>query len=92
MFELEAENIFSPSVTVKVLKENKEVQVMQQTPTGRTVMATGLPVRNESGEIIRVISFSTDLTEIQHLKEDFEELQTRMEQYQTEIHNCEERT
>ncbi|MDN4075468.1 sigma-54 interaction domain-containing protein [Fictibacillus terranigra] len=85
VFELEAENTFSPSVTVKVLKENKEVQVMQQTPTGRTVMATGLPVRNESGEIIRVISFSTDLTEIQHLKEDFEELQTRMEQYQTEI-------
>lgn len=85
VYELEAANIFSPSVTIKVLKERKEVQVMQRTSTGRTVMATGFPVYNLSGEIIRVISFSHDLTEIQDLKEDYEELRTKMERYQSEL-------
>ncbi|WP_408008208.1 sigma-54 interaction domain-containing protein [Pseudalkalibacillus sp. A8] len=91
VYELEAENIFSPSVTKKVLTERKEVQVMQHTPTGRTVMATGFPVCNDFGEIIRVISFSYDLTEIQCLKEDYEELRTRMERYQSEIQELRER-
>src|SRR5579875_3142259 len=70
VFELEKNKIFSPSVTVKVLKDRKEVQLMQHTTTGRTVMATGIPVFDELGEIIRVISFSHDLTEIQNLKEE----------------------
>ncbi|WP_257349979.1 sigma-54 interaction domain-containing protein [Pseudalkalibacillus decolorationis] len=85
VIELEAENVLSPSVTIMVLKERKEVQVMQHTSTGRSVMATGIPVYDEAGEIIRVISFSHDLTELQHLKEDYEELRTTMERYQSEI-------
>ncbi|MFL0365837.1 sigma-54 interaction domain-containing protein [Pseudobacillus sp. 179-B 2D1 NHS] len=83
--ELEQRNIFSPSVTKKVLAEKKEVQLMQYTSTGRVVMATALPVCNDEGEIIRVISFSHDLTEIQQLKEDYEELRTKMAYYQSEI-------
>ncbi|MFP3472068.1 hypothetical protein R0J90_18635, partial [Micrococcus sp. SIMBA_144] len=56
--ELEEDGIFSPSITRRVLAEKKDVQIMQKTPTGRVVMATGLPVYDESGTIIRVISFS----------------------------------
>jgi PAS domain S-box-containing protein len=89
--ELEAENVFSPSVTKKVLEERKEVQVMQYTATERSVMATGIPVFDEAGEIIRVISFSHDLTELQHLKEDYEELRTTMERYQSEIQELREK-
>lgn len=89
--ELEAESIFSPSITKMVLKERKEMQIMQRTPAGRMVMATGLPVFDESGSIIRVISFSHDLTEIQHLKEDYEELQAQMERYQIEIQELREK-
>lgn len=88
--ELESESIFSPSITKVVLKEKKHMQVMQHTPTGRMVMATGLPVFDENGSIIRVISFSHDLTEIQDLKEDYEELQAKMERYQTEIQELRE--
>ncbi|MFJ7308841.1 sigma-54 interaction domain-containing protein [Peribacillus frigoritolerans] len=91
VFQLETESIFSPSVTKMVLKEQREIQVMQHTATGRVVMATGFPVMNETGEIIRVISFSHDLTEIQYLKEDYEELRTKMERYQAEIQELREK-
>ncbi|MED1470537.1 sigma-54 interaction domain-containing protein [Bacillus salipaludis] len=89
--QLETESIFSPSVTKMVLKAKKEIQVMQHTTTGRVVMATGFPVVNEIGEIIRVISFSHDLTEIENLKEEYEELRTKMEHYQSIIEELREK-
>lgn len=85
VFELDEEQIFSPSVTVRVLRHRKEVQVMQKTKTGKLVMATGFPVFDEQGEIVRVISISHDLTEIEQLKADYEQLKVRMMQYETEI-------
>jgi len=41
VFELEKENIFAPSVTAKVLKDKKEVKVIQKTTEGRIVGAWG---------------------------------------------------
>lgn len=83
--DLQRRHIFSPSVTKKVLEEKSEAHVMQQTKTGKTVMATGIPVFDEAGEIVRVISFSHDLTEIERLRERYELLEARMEQYESEI-------
>ncbi len=83
--DLEEMEVFSPSVTKRVLREKKEIQVMQHTLTGRTVMATAMPVFDANEEIIRVISFSHDLTELRQIKEDFEELRVKMEYYQSEI-------
>lgn len=84
VFDLEKENIFSPSITIKVLKEKKELQIMQLTKANRTVLATGMPVFDEDGSIVRVISFSYDLTEIEELKENFDQLQMRMGQFETQ--------
>ncbi|MBU8877530.1 sigma 54-interacting transcriptional regulator [Bacillus sp. FJAT-29790] len=89
--ELERRNIFSPSITKKVLSSRKKVQLMQYTSTGRIVMATALPLFDENGEMIRVISFSHDLTEIENLKVDYEELRTKMEYYQSEIKDLREK-
>ncbi|MEB3103664.1 sigma-54 interaction domain-containing protein [Ferviditalea candida] len=85
VFDLEREQVFSPSVTTRVLKEKRDIQLMQKTPTGRTVMATGYPIFNQEREIIRVISFSHDLTELESIKEDYENLRARMKLYETEI-------
>src|SRR5699024_3945283 len=85
VYTLQQEKIFNPSVSVRVLKEKKEIQVMQETFQGLAVMATGIPVFNDREEIVRVISFSHDLTEIKQLKEDYEELQAKMKRYESEI-------
>lgn len=89
--QLERDHIFYPSVTLKVLKEKKEVQVMQKTPTNKIIMATGIPVFDEKGIIVRIISFSHDLTEIQQLKEDYEQLRTKMLRYEYEIEELREK-
>lgn len=91
VFDLESKNIFKPSINVKVLKERKEVRLMQHTTTGRTVMATGIPIFNEAGEIVRVISFSHDLTELEELKAEYEKLRAATERYQSEIQEMREK-
>lgn len=83
--QLQEMEVFKPSVTLQVLESKKEVQVLQRTNNGRIVMATGIPVLGPDRKIIRVISFSHDLTEIEQLKEDYEQLQMKMKRYETEI-------
>ncbi|OLS38087.1 Fis family transcriptional regulator [Alkalihalophilus pseudofirmus] len=85
VYDLEKEDIFSPSITVRVLNEKKECQVLQHTKGERTVLATGMPVFNMNGELIRVISFSYDLTEIEELRENYHTLQERMGLYESQI-------
>ncbi|GAJ98010.1 PAS domain S-box protein [Geomicrobium sp. JCM 19055] len=45
--QLELEGVFKPSITKLVMQTGKQQQVMQATVTGRTVMATAFPVRDE---------------------------------------------
>lgn len=84
VYELEESKIFSPSITVQVLKEKRRLQSMQKTKNGRHVMATGIPVFL-NGKIERVISFSHDLTEIQQLRSAYESIQQKVEQYESEL-------
>src|SRR6478736_4569133 len=90
VYELQDRGIFSPSVTIEVLKKKKEVQLMQKTETGKVVMATGIPVYDEYQCMKRVISFSHDLTELQRLKEDYQQLEVKMKIYQLEMEELRE--
>lgn len=90
VYELQKRGIFSPSVTIEVLKKKKEVQLMQKTETGKVVMATGIPVYDEHQCMKRVISFSHDLTELQRLKEDYQQLEVKMKTYQLEVEELRE--
>ncbi len=85
VYQLEKEGIFKPSVTAHVLERKKEVQVMQETLSGKVVMATGIPIFDQNGSLIRVISFSHDLTELRQLKDDYEFLKMQMKHLKTEI-------
>lgn len=91
VFQLQEEDIFNPSVTIQVLNKKKEIQLMQMTPNGRVIMATGIPIFSEANKLIRIISFSHDLTEIQQIKEDYEQLQLKMKRYELEIEQLREK-
>ncbi|MEH6576540.1 MAG: sigma 54-interacting transcriptional regulator [Amphritea sp.] len=82
--DLEAKGILTPSISLQVLKTGKEAQVMQVTHTGRVLMTEGYPVFDEQNKLYRVISFATDLTEIQLLKKEYEWLQSQFMRQPTE--------
>lgn len=90
-YELEKQQVFSPSVTLAVIKKKKKVQLMQRNKDGGLIMATGIPIFNKKGILYRIVSFSHDLTELKRLKEDYEHLQQQLKQYEVEIQQLKEK-
>ena len=76
--ELEQRRVFWPSVTIPVLRDRAQRTVLQTTLTGRRVIATGVPVFDDNGDICRVVSASYDLSDIEVLHREFEQLSTRL--------------
>ncbi|MDQ7094141.1 sigma 54-interacting transcriptional regulator [Desulfosporosinus sp. PR] len=83
--ELECEGVFNPSVVLKVLQKKKRVTAYQNTKIGKRLMATGNPIFNEDGEIIRVVCNSTDITEIYQLRELLKEKEEKVRVYENEL-------
>lgn len=83
--ELEEMGVFTPSVSKKVIETHKRYQLMQETLTGRIVMASGIPLFDSNNNLFRVISFSHDLTEIQDLKLDYEKLENQIMHVSSEL-------
>ena len=77
VYQLEREGILRPSVTAQVIEQRAKVQTMQRSRSGRLVCATGIPVFDPTGALVRVVSSSYDLTEIELLREEYERLQAR---------------
>ena len=73
--DIEKEGILSQSVTKLVLKRREPVTVIQKTKVGNTALATGNPVFDEDGEIIRVVSNVRDISELNMLKKKLEQAQ-----------------
>ena len=73
---LEAKGVLKPSVSLEVIRTGEPAQLMQQTATGRRVIAQAHPVYLD-GKLVRVVSRSMDLTDLQLLQDEYALLQQR---------------
>jgi PAS domain S-box-containing protein/TyrR family helix-turn-helix protein len=71
MRDLVAEGLFDRSATLEVLRTGKPVNMLQSRK-GRTLVLTGVPVRDERGRLIRVVVNERDITEAESLQRDLE--------------------
>lgn len=83
--DLEKEGLFSSSITMHVLHQKKKINMMQQLKSGKTVLSTAIPIFNDEGEIVRVISTSKDYQEIYKLKAELEEKKSELEEKKSEL-------
>ncbi|MDR2089170.1 MAG: sigma 54-interacting transcriptional regulator [Clostridiales Family XIII bacterium] len=83
--ELEEEGYFKPSVTSIVLHTGEKTTISQKLKNGRDMVVTAAPIRDGDGRIIRVVSFSRDVTEFLLLKEQYSEMESRMARYREEL-------
>lgn len=81
VYDLEKAGIFSPSVTLVVLKEKKRVSIIQKTNTDKVLIVTGHPVFDENKTLISVISMAKDITEMHKLKEKLEQVEKTAQKY-----------
>ncbi|PGM52216.1 sigma 54-interacting transcriptional regulator [Bacillus sp. AFS053548] len=85
ILEFGNQGLFTPSVTKLVLEKKKKVSIVQETISGRKVLAVGNPVFDENMEIERIIIASRDITETSRLKTELKEMKKISEQYKKEL-------
>ncbi len=85
VFEMERQGIFKPSVIARVLETNRKVTMRQRNNRERELIVTALPVRDENGGIVKVVSFTRDLTDFLNLQEQYSELESKIEKYTAEL-------
>jgi len=83
--ELEQMGIFDHSSTVQVLKTKKKETVIQTTAAGRRLMVTGIPMFNSDNNLYRVINISRDITEVEKLKSQLNDMESLLAQLLDEI-------
>ena len=85
IYDLERSGVFQPSITRLVLERNEKVQVIQSTRMGGRLMVMGTPVKDEHGNILRVVNFSRDITEEKRLQEELANARGLLEGYRQEL-------
>ena len=86
VYELEKNQVFSPSVTDAVIKEQKKVTLLQMNKKGETVLTTGVPVFDEEGKLEYVISFnSIDIADMTTLHDKYNKLNELMREYSMQL-------
>ncbi|WP_067928752.1 sigma-54 interaction domain-containing protein [Alicyclobacillus shizuokensis] len=88
--ELEQRGVFNPSITRRVLETRARQSVVQKTLDGHRVLVSGVPIFDEQGELIRIVSYSYDVTELLELREHMLELETEMDRVKSELERLRE--
>ncbi|KWZ76220.1 sigma 54-interacting transcriptional regulator [Heyndrickxia coagulans] len=85
ILDFEDRGLFTPSVIRLVMEKRKKVTVVQETRTGRKILAVGNPVFNEKGALDRIIIASRDITETTRLKTELKEMKEISARYKKEL-------
>jgi PAS domain S-box-containing protein len=85
IIDLEREGFYNPSVCRLVFQEKKRLTITQKTIKGKHLIATGNPIFNEQGEIIRIVVNSRDISELLNLKKQLEDSEQLVESYRRQL-------
>ena len=67
--DLEKMGIFAPSVTKRVLEENREITIIHENKYRKKLLTTGTPLFSKQGNINLIITISRDITRLTDIKE-----------------------
>ncbi|WP_283153100.1 sigma-54 interaction domain-containing protein [Guptibacillus hwajinpoensis] len=91
VYELEREGLFTPLATPLVVKDKKRVTFVQTGSDGKKLLVTGLPVFDDDKELVRIVSYSHDITELMEIKAGMEEMSSEMERVKNELEQLKQR-
>lgn len=85
MRDLVDDGFYNESVTLRVLKSRTSETIIQKVKTGKTIVVTGNPVEDTTGNLWRVVTNVRDVTELQRLQEELEKLSALHDRYRLEL-------
>ena len=66
------------------MREKKRVSLIQETIIGKKLLVTATPVLNDKGDVSMIVMNSRDVTEIEKLRKELNELSNLAQKYKTE--------
>lgn len=85
IYEMEKKGIFNPSVSVRVFSTQKTETMLQMIGSNKYIMCTAIPIKDEKGNIIKVISYTRDVTKYESLKDEYNKLSETLRIYSAEL-------
>lgn len=85
VYDLERERVFYPSISAKALKSGNRESGLQYTNTGDIFEIESIPVRDENGQVVRVVSITKDSPEVNQLRKSLDETKSLLADYQAEV-------
>ncbi|NLK36333.1 MAG: sigma 54-interacting transcriptional regulator [Gracilibacteraceae bacterium] len=85
IFEMEERKIFNPSVAIRVFRSGKAETMLQLTGANKYLMCTAIPIKGPDNEIIKIISYTRDVTKYETLKSEYNKLSETLEKYSAEL-------
>ena len=85
VYELEDQKIFNPSIGAIAIESKKAETSLQKTGNGKYLMCTAIPIKDSVGDIVKVISFSRDVTEYKKMEDEYSKLEKAIGYYSSEI-------
>lgn len=83
--ELEDEKIIDESSTLKALKYNKEITIIQKINTGASVLISAVPIRDKNDNIKKVVNNVRDLSELNMLETEIKSLKKKNQAIHEEL-------
>ncbi|AGL01383.1 sigma-54 interaction domain-containing protein [Desulfoscipio gibsoniae] len=83
--DLTNDGITDASAALKAFETGKQESVIINTRAGRQVLSTGVPFYDQTGKIVRVYCNIRDVTELNHLRQKFEQSQKLASRYLFEL-------
>lgn len=83
--ELEDEKVIDESSTLKALRDNKEITIIQKINTGASVLISAVPIRDKNGNIKKVVNNVRDLSELNMLETEIKNLKKKNQAIHEEL-------
>lgn len=80
MNELEKEGIFAPSLTSSILEKGRGDSFIHENRMGRKLVTSGRPLKDKNGNIVKVVTYSIDITKVVHLEKKLQKMQMAIEE------------
>lgn len=85
LFDLEHAGEIGATVARLVMKRETKVSIVQETKSGKNMMAIGNPVFNASGDLHRIVIASRDITETTKLRDELDATRKLTKEYQKQL-------
>jgi len=83
--DLVKEKVIDQSVSLKVLKTKKSETIIQKLNTGKEILVSGVPIRDEYGDIKKIVCNIRDLAKLNLLEKEIIDLEQKKQQVSQEL-------